>query len=126
MSDAATMAAAIEETANWRHADGPRSALPSAARASSRATVTGSAFATSLSAMLSPATGVHAARPVGKGKVRRSRDADEPLDPLSFCKRNSSPSCRRYSSRRVACQYVGVILLGSPFSLTHARASADQ
>jgi len=27
--------------------------------------------------------------------------------------------------RRIACQYVGVILLNSPFSPTHARASAD-
>ncbi len=65
-------------------------------------------------------------RPNKERRLGRSGDSDAPADPASPSRRFASPSCRGFSSRRVACQYVGLILLGSPFSLTHACASADQ
>src|SRR6187401_1935831 len=117
INDAEIMATPIEETTNLRHADGPRSALPAAVCSST--TITDGAFGIWWGAIPSPAAVGRwgAARSGGKGNKPEDCDLNEPFD---------KHSSRRCLSRRIASQCVGVILLSSPFSPTHARASADQ
>jgi hypothetical protein len=91
-------------------------------------TFVGEGVATGRSAITSgaPISEGGSTRPKKERRLGRSGDSDAPPDPASPSRRFASPSCRRFSSRRVACQYVGLILLSSPFSLTHATASTDQ
>ena len=72
---------------------------------------------------------VEAAWREGNSKRRGSGDGGSSLNRISFGGNTKSSSCRINSSpswgRCLVCQCVGVILLSSPFSVTHPGASAD-
>ena len=126
MIAAAMRIALIEEAAARRQERGAPFASIGAVCAVNASTLTGAAIATERGAMPSLAAercGAARLEEEGKKLRPRAREADGPsCDGLL----DWSSACSKYSSRGIACQWVGVILPGSPFSPTHSPASADQ